>query len=66
MAETKRAGVGPLFDAPKDRDDDTATGYAVYDRTLGRFVGSVADKRPTDSDAKGMVPKGHVHAVVRV
>lgn len=55
------------FDAPADRsDDDGATGYAVYNRTLGRFVGPVTDKRPSAAVAKRAVPDGHVHAVVRV
>lgn len=62
----KRAEPAAMFDAPKDAPDELATGYAVYNRTLGRFVGGVQDKRPSKADASKAVPKGHTAAVVRV
>lgn len=54
------------FDAPKDHADDGATGYAVYDRTLGRYVGGVTTDKPSKRDADKLVGDGHVAAVVRV
>ncbi len=51
-------------DAPDDAPDATATGWAVYDRTLGRFVTGVTPDKPTKpADA---VSKGHAYKVVRV
>lgn len=57
---------GLLFDAPDDVDEGIATGYAVYNRTLGRYVGPVVDKKPSKADANKRVAKGHTTAVVRV
>lgn len=54
------------FQAPEDVSEDIATGYAVYDRTLGRYIGPVHDKRPSKSEAGKAVTEGHVAAVVRV
>jgi hypothetical protein len=55
------------FDAPADVPEDRATGHAIYDRTLGQFVGEVyRPKAPTDDQVKAAVAKGHVSAVVRV
>lgn len=34
-------------------------GYAVYDATLGRYVGGVTTDKPTAKDAKGLVREGH-------
>lgn len=55
----------PQFDAPKDAPEATSTGYAVYDRTLGRFVGSVVGSKPSARKAQEAAP-GHTVAVVRV
>lgn len=57
-----------LFDAPKDVPAKDATGYAVYDRTLGRFQGEVhhGTSKPSDDDAKAVVREGHQYAIVRV
>lgn len=55
------------FDAPADQPEDRATGHAIYDRTLGQFVGEVSRKgAPSEADVKAAVPKGHVATVVRV
>lgn len=62
----KGRGVGEPVAAPKDAPEDTATGFAVYDRTLARFVGPVHTDRPSRSDADKAVAEGHVAAVVRV
>lgn len=59
--------TGPVpVDAPKDAPEDTATGYAVYDRTIGQYVGGVTSDKPSSSEARRRVAKGHVHAIVRV
>lgn len=56
-----------LHQAPADADDDRATGYAVYNRTLGQFVGPVfRPDKPSASKAKSLAPKGHTTAIVRV
>ncbi len=65
MGQIKRAGIGPLFDSPADREEG-ATGYAVYDRTLGRYVGTVTPEEPTKDAVKAVVPAGHAYKVVRV
>lgn len=55
------------FDAPADVPEERATGHAIYDRTLGQFVGEVhRGKKPTDAQVKEAVAEGHVSAVVRV
>lgn len=62
-----RSTSGPvLVDAPADADSDVATGYAVYDRTLGQYVGGVTSEKPTKADAGKLVGKDHTAAVVRV
>lgn len=61
-------GVRPAqFDAPKDAGSKEATGYAVYDRTLGQFVGPVVQgtTKITQEDAQARAPRSTV-AVVRV
>lgn len=55
-----------LVDAPADVDDNVATGYAVYDRTLGRYVGGVSTDKPSAAAARKLVGEGHQHKVVRV
>lgn len=54
-----------LFDAPADVEGD-GTGYAVYDRTLGQYVTAVTRDKPSSSDARKAVRKGHKYAVVKV
>lgn len=54
-----------LFDAPDDAADDVAKGYAVYDRTLGRFVTGVTPDKPSISEARKSA-RGHTVKVVRV
>lgn len=66
QTEPEQPEPAAMFDAPEDVSEELATGYAVYNRTLGRFVGSVSDKRPTKTDARKAVPEGHTAAVVRV
>jgi len=61
-----KAKSGVVIEAPADVDEDRATGYAVYDTTLGQFVGGVTAKKPSATDAKAAVVKGHTHKVVRV
>lgn len=55
-----------LADAPKDADEKVATGYAVYDRTLGRYVGPVTKDKPSATEARKTAAKGHTVKVVRV
>ena len=55
-----------LAAAPKDAPEGEATGYAVYDRTLGQFVGSVSKDKPSQAKADKVVREGHTAAVVRV
>lgn len=66
--EADRATARPAppepFDAPKDVDERFATGYAVYDRTLGRYVGGVTKDKP--SKPREAVAEGHAYKVVRV
>lgn len=68
LTEDERAAMRPgkpePVEAPDDVDEDTATGYAVYDRTLARFVTPVTTDKPS-SPAKA-VAKGHSYKVVRV
>ncbi len=66
MSETTTETEGPdLFDAPKDVDEGEATGHALYDRTLGQFVGPVVKAK---GDASKGVTKvdGHRYVTVRV
>jgi hypothetical protein len=56
----------PIHPAPEDAADAEATGYAVYDRTLGQYVPGVEAKKPTSSQATKRVPEGHTAAIVRV
>lgn len=64
--QTTEAPEAP-FEAPEDAAEDVATGYAIYDRTLGQYVGPVKrDGKPSASDARKAVGEGHVHAIVRV
>lgn len=66
MTEGTTEGPRPAqFDAPKDAPTKDATGYAVYDRTLGQFVGSVTKGKPSDDDAQALAPRSTV-ATVRV
>lgn len=63
--DERQPGAGVLFRAPKDAEDDIATGYAVYDRVLGRYVGPVTEDKPAQSAIKSLVGR-HPHKVVRV
>lgn len=56
----------PLQDAPEDIGADAATGYAVFNRTLGQYVPGVDRDKPSKSQADKRVPEGHTAAVVRV
>lgn len=58
------SAAAPMFEAPADADP--GSGYAVYDRTLGRYVGGVTTDKPSKRDADKLVGNGHVAAVVRV
>lgn len=66
MSETtteQEAGV--LFDAPKDVEEGSETGYALYDRTLGQYVGPVAKTKAKASEGVTKA-KGHTYTTVRV
>lgn len=55
-----------LRDPPADVDAGEATGYAVYDRVLGQYVGPVhRDGKPTAAQAKELAGHDSV-AIVRV
>lgn len=56
---------GVLFDAPKDAPEESATGYAVYDRTLGQYVGPKATDK-SKAKPHGDRIKGHRYTTVRV
>lgn len=65
-APAKRSkGVGEPVPAPKDAPEETRTGYAVYDRTLGRYVSEVTPGKPSAKDARAAA-KGHPHTIVAV
>lgn len=57
-----------LAAVPDDVKAADSTGYAVYDRTVGQYVGPVKHGRdkPTEAEIAAAVPEGHEHAVVRV
>lgn len=55
-----------LIDAPDDADESVATGYMVFDRTIGQYVGGKTSDKPSSSAAGKAVRKGHTAAVVRV
>lgn len=64
--ETSAKLGDPIFEAPADLPEDKeATGYAVYDRVLGRYVSEVTPGKPSNSDAK-RAANGHAYKVVRV
>lgn len=68
LTADERAAITPEkpepVDAPKDTPEETATGYAVYDRTLGRYVTGVTPDKPSNPGKS--VAKGHAYKVVRV
>lgn len=64
--ETEPQAAHELIDAPEDADESVATGYMVYDRTVGQYVGSKLDSKPSSSDVRKAVRKGHTGAAVRV
>lgn len=50
----------PVVVANQVTPDATGSGrYCVYDLTLTQYVSAVLDKKPTATEAKAMVPKGH-------
>lgn len=59
------AAVPELPEAPEDTPEDAATGYAVYDRVLARYVGAVTKSKPSRAEAKKLAG-GHEHSIVRV
>lgn len=52
--------------APDDIDDDAATGHAVYDETLMRYVGPVHRSGKPSAKAVRELVGDHPHTVVRV
>lgn len=64
-ATATRKGVGEPVDAPEDVADDARTGYAVYDRTLARYVTEVSTGKPSAKDANAAA-NGHPHKIVAV
>jgi hypothetical protein len=64
MSENSPERKPELHEPPADVPEDAATGYAVYNRTLGQFVQGVHADKPRDASKR--VPKGHAAAVVRV
>lgn len=55
-----------LTDAPEIPEADQTGRFAVYDRTLGSYVGGVSDKKLSQREADALVPQGHTAAVVKV
>jgi len=64
--EAPKATPAPMFDAPKDTPEADATGYAVYDRSIGQYVTAVTKDKPSSTDARKAVREGHSYKVVRV
>lgn len=68
LSAEDRADITPgppePYAAPKDADESVATGYAVYDRTLGRYVTGVTVDKP--GKPASAVAEGHSYKVVRV
>lgn len=64
-AKPGRRGVGVRLPAPKDVSEEARTGYAVYDRTLGRYVTEVTKAKPSAKDAKAAAGD-HPYAIVAV
>lgn len=56
----------PTPPAPANVDDDRATGYAVYDETLQRFVSGVQEKKADADKLAKNGPKGHTLKVRKV
>lgn len=55
-----------LFEVPEVPEDARTGRYAIYNRTLGQYVGGTDTKKPTASDVKKALPADHVGAVVNV
>lgn len=66
--ESEESAALAQWNTPDDTPEDRATGYAVYDRTTGQYLPGKydLDSKPSSTKAKGLVPSGHVAAVVRV
>lgn len=64
-AQPEPEPAGPMFALPEDAADDVATGYAVYDQQLGRFVGGVTKSKPSKAEARKLA-QDHDHGIVRV
>lgn len=66
VTEAPAATEGPVVPAPKDVPEDDATGWAVYNTTIGQYVSPVTKAKPSAAEARKFLPKGHTHRVVRV
>lgn len=65
VEQPQQLDVRDVFPAPADIDEDRATGWAVYDHQLARFVGGVTADRP-DAKARKAAAGDHPTSVVRV
>lgn len=65
--QTPKASRAGVADVPDDAPEETATGHALYNRTLGQYVGPVVhgEDKPK-REAFPDVPKGHRAVIVRV
>jgi hypothetical protein len=64
MADSTRKAPAQ-FRAPKDAPEGTSKGWAVYNRTLGQYVGPVTTDKPTTEAAQALAPR-HTVAIVAV
>lgn len=55
-----------VIPAPKDVSEADATGYAVFNTTIGQYVSPVTKGKPSAAEARKFLPKGHTHKIVRV
>lgn len=66
MTDAKPAEDSPeLFDPPTIPEEALTGRHAVYDRTLGRYLG-VFDAKPSASEVKALADEGNTTVVVAV
>lgn len=56
----------PAVVVPKDADESVATGYAVYDKSLGQFVSGVVDTKAAADKLRKDGASGHELVTRRV
>jgi hypothetical protein len=47
-------------------DNEGSGRFAIFDTTLGQYVGPVRDAKPSRSDIKAVVAEGHSYTVLEV